>query len=66
VIKIQLEDLKKAVKWLEANTNQLTVNVVSDGSTLVISSFDRQDKDVQITLYQEGTYSPKVRKTEAL
>lgn len=66
-MKIRLEDLKKAVAWAEANSRDLFVQVMSiDGNKLTIKCLDRQDSDVEITLFDSGNLMPKIRRTDIL
>lgn len=66
-MKIDLKELKKAVQWIEVNTNMVAVNIfVMDGNKLIFSCMDKQDTEVEITLFSDGQMLPKIRKTEVL
>lgn len=65
-MKIKLDELKKAVAWVEANTNALDVKISIDPSGLSVTVFDRQDREVVIYLYDEGRMMAKIKRTETL
>lgn len=66
-MKIELKELKKAVSWIEANSRDLSVNIISgDGSKLILHCFDKNDCEVEITLYTDNQMLPKIKKTEVL
>lgn len=66
-MKIDLKELKKAVNWVEANTNQVHINIYSaDSNKLVITTMDKQDTEVEIVLYSDSQMLPKIKKTEVL
>ena len=66
--KVSLSELKKAIQWIEANTNQSNVSVnYSDSAKLILKAFDRGDQEVEITLFDEETgLMPKIKKTTTL
>jgi hypothetical protein len=64
-VKIAIDDLKKAIKWLDANSNDTHVNI------LLIDQFMMQCKDkyeaqVEITLFEDSMMLPKIRKEDLL
>lgn len=63
--KINLDELKKAVNWIEANSKDLTINVETDGTSVTLKCFDRDDQSVTITL-SSNSVLPKITKTEIL
>lgn len=66
-MKISIDELKKAIDWLRANTNQTEVTIYTgEGNKLRLTAFDRQDAEVEITLYNGGEILPKIKKTEVL
>lgn len=65
-MKIDLKDLKKAIAWIEANTKAETINFYSLDGKLYLSTFDKYQADVQITIYEGSTMMPKITKTEVL
>lgn len=66
-MKLDLLQLKKAVQWIEANTNEVLVKVyMSEANKFSIKCTDKYDSEVEITLTEEGTSLPKIKKTEIL
>ena len=66
-IKVSLTELKKAIGWIEANTQDVNVLFVLDGHKLFISTADKGQQEVDITLYSTDAHMlPKIRKTEKL
>jgi hypothetical protein len=66
-MKINLDDLKKAIDWFRANTNQVEVTIYAgEGNKLRLTAFDRNDAEVEVTLYNCGEILPKIKKTEVL
>ena len=66
-MKIDLEELKKAIDWLRANSHDLKVHIVlHEIDKLVIKTMDKHDNEVEITLYTDSQMLPKIKKTEVL
>lgn len=66
-MKIGLEELKRAVGWIEANSRDINVQVfVHEGNKLILKCMDRLDSEVEITLYENSQMMPKIKKTEVL
>lgn len=65
-MKISLQDLKKAVAWIEANTNADYVSLHFGDNKLVVETTDKYSAGVEINLYPEGTLMPTIKKTERL
>lgn len=66
-MRISLEELKRAVLWIEANSRDIKVEVSPEsGSRLHLSCFDRNDSQVEITLFEDSSMLPKIKKTEVL
>lgn len=66
-MKISIEELKKAVQWIEANSRDIQVQVYTgEGSKLVLKCMDRFDTEVEIILFEEQSMLPKIKKTEVL
>lgn len=65
-VKVELKDLKKAIDWLEINSNELFVWVDVEGRELSITTLDRQEKQAAIVIYSDGNMLPKITRTEVL
>jgi len=66
-MKISLEELKKAIGWIEANSRDSHIQILTgDSSKLVLKCADRLDTEVEITLFNDQTMLPKIKKTEIL
>lgn len=67
MLKIELSQLKKAIQWIEANTNEVNVQIYTgDGNKLILKSSDRLGHEVEITLFTDSQMLPKIKKTEVL
>lgn len=55
--KILISELKLAIKWLEANTNQIAVHVAEDGYSLVLEAVDKHDSLVKIKLFSASDFN---------
>lgn len=67
MVKIDLKELKKAIQWVEVNTNDISINLFTgDGNKLVITCFDKGGSEVEITLFTDSQMLPKIKKTEVL
>jgi hypothetical protein len=66
-MKISLEELKRAVSWIEANSRDVQVEIYTgERNNLRLKCMDRYDREVEITLFEDQTMLPKIRKTEVL
>lgn len=65
-MKIALKDLKKAVAWIEGNTNAEWVHIEDHTSKLNINSVDRAGAVIEIEIYADSNLMPKIRKTDIL
>lgn len=65
-MKVLLSDLKKAIEFIEKNSNELKVTIKEFDGKLEVSAFDRADQSMVVVLHPEGTMMPTVRKTERL
>ena len=65
-MKLKLDELKKAVGWIEANSRDVIVNLYICNRELRIECEDKYQKQVEITLWNEGGMLPKIKKTEIL
>ncbi len=66
-MKIELKELKKAMTWIETNTNEIAVNMyMGEANKLVLTCFDKGGSEVEITLFADHQMMPKIRKTEIL
>lgn len=67
IIKVRLDELKKAVQWMEANTPGTDVRLVIDDRKLALESFDRDSNSVTISLFDvASSLMPKVTRTDNL
>lgn len=64
-MKIAVVDLKKALKWVEANSNDTHVNILLIDQ-MVIQTKDKYQAYVEITLYEESAMLPKIKKEDVL
>lgn len=66
--KISLIELKKALQWIEANTNALNIIIDFSGDSITIKTVDRHEQAVAIELYDtdRSQMMPKITKTERL
>lgn len=66
--KISLTELKKALQWIEANTNALNIIIDFSGDSITIKTVDRYEQAVAIELYDtdRSQMMPKITKTERL
>jgi hypothetical protein len=65
-LKVRLSELKKALSWIEANTNVEYITANTDEREMTLKSFDKSDSEIIITIFSDGTMLPKIRKTEVL
>lgn len=66
-IKISVAELKKALNWIEANTQDLHVILETDDNKLSINTMDKLQKTVKITVYSIDSHMmPKITKTDIL
>ena len=67
-MKINISDLKKAIKWIEANSSNAHVTVYTgEANKLSIRCMDRLDSEIELTLFESDTaMMPKIKKTEIL
>lgn len=66
--KISLQELKKAVQWIEASTNSVMVNVDIYGDAVLLRVVDKNEEYVEISLFdtERSNMFPKITKTERL
>jgi hypothetical protein len=67
-MKISLDDLKKAVQWIEGNSRDVNIRVELDpnGRNLILKCDDKLSVNVEITLYADSTMKPRIKKEDAL
>lgn len=67
-MKIKLEDLKKAVQWIEANSRDVQVKIEKDVNdrNMIIKCTDKYDVSVEIKLFNEGSMGPRILKEDNL
>lgn len=66
-MKISVADLRKALKWIEANSNDTHVNIEAYSMPrLLFYLKDKYEKQVEITLFADSNMMPKIKKEEIL
>lgn len=65
-MKIDLKELKKAVQWVEGNSNVVRVDIQMQEGKLFLTCMDKGDSEVEITLFSDSQMLPKIKKTEVL
>lgn len=65
-MKFDLKDLKKAVSWVEANTNSDKIDIYITDNKLIIATADKYQAQVEIILYEGASMMPKIKKTDLL
>lgn len=65
-MKIDVKDLKKAVAWVEANTNADKVDLYIGDNKLIITTSDKYEAQVEIVIYEGASMMPKIKKTDLL
>lgn len=65
-MKIDLKELKKAVQWVEGNSNVVRVDIQLQEGKLFLTCLDKGDSEVEITLFSDSQMLPKIKKTEVL
>lgn len=67
-MKISVDDLKKAIKWIESSSKDthVAVELAYDGRNLSIRCKDKYEAQVEITLYTDSSMLPKIRKEDVL
>jgi hypothetical protein len=66
-MKIKLSELKDAIAWIEANTNEEVINIEEDDKICFIKCFDKNDRQVQVEVFgTDNALMPKLTRTERL
>lgn len=66
-MKIKLDELKKAIQWIEENSNAMDVSLYAgEGHKIVLKCMDRMEVEVEIILFADGQMMPKIKKTDIL
>ena len=65
-MKLDARDLKKAIQWVEANTNADIVDFYIGDNKAVITTIDKYSTQVEIILYENSSMLAKIKKTEVL
>jgi hypothetical protein len=66
-IQIKIDDLKRAIAAIEADSKEITLRVDIDGHQLTLGTFDRRDCEFEVVLFENGCdFLPKIRKTDIL
>jgi hypothetical protein len=65
-MKISLSDLKKALQWIDANTNESHVKLELFGPALILTCKDKYEQQIDIKLFEDSMMLPKIRKETVL
>lgn len=65
-MKLDIRDIKKAVQWVEANTNADIVDFYIGDNKLVITTADKYQAQVEIIVFENSSMMAKIKKTEVL
>jgi hypothetical protein len=65
-VKISIVDLKKAIQWIETNTNEALVSITDMSTFLMIECKDKYEEQVDIRLFSGNLMLPKIRKETVL
>lgn len=65
-MKLDMKELKKAINWIEINTNQDKVDFYIGDGKLIITTLDKYSSQVEIILFEETSMMAKIKKTEIL
>lgn len=66
-MKVKLDELKKAISWIEVNSKDLSVGITGADGRLYINCTDKYDSSVEIVIFDEKTaVMPKIKKTDIL
>lgn len=66
-MRINIDELKKAVAWVQSNSRDLMVQVyIYEGNKIALKCLDKYENEVEITLYEDSQMMPKIKKTEIL
>jgi hypothetical protein len=67
-VKIDLKELKKAVQWIESNTNEVQVDLQMDmdGRNLNLKVVDKLGVEVTIKLFNDSSMKARIRKEDIL
>jgi hypothetical protein len=65
-MKISIADLKKALLWIEVNTNESHVGISLLGPSFIIDTKDKYDQKIEIKLFDDNMMLPKIRKETVL
>lgn len=66
-VKISVDELKKALTWIESNSKEAKVTLFLEFDAVVLKTFDRLESEVTIKLFgNDSQMMPKITKTEIL
>lgn len=67
-MKLKIEDLKKALQWIEANSRDVyvTIEKCHQDRNLILKCQDKYEVQVEIKLFNEGNMGPRITKEDAL
>ena len=64
-MKISISDLKKALDWIQQNSNDTHINILTI-EQFTISCKDKYQAQVEITLFEDSMMLPKIKKEDNL
>lgn len=65
MIKISSKELKEAIAWMEANTNEDFLKITINDSKLYVDGMDKGGQQVEITLFsKDASMMPKIMRTD--
>ena len=65
-MKVDIKDVKKALNWLESNTNADIVDFYIGDNKLAITTIDKYQAQVEIVIYENSSMMPNIKKTDIL
>lgn len=67
-MKIELKELRKALNWIEANTDEMLIEFKNDvdGRNLNLKVTDKLGVEVTIKLFNDGAMKARIRKEDVL
>jgi len=65
-VKIKFDELKKALTWIETNTQDISMNITIDTNIMTIRTFDKYESEVIIEIFDDGIRTAKIKRTDAL
>lgn len=65
-MKVDVKELKKALTWVDTNTNVDKISLYIGDNKLVITTMDKYQSQVEIILYEDSSMMAKIKRTEVL